>query len=108
MITKTIFIEFANPQIRAANYISDIIEAAYNAKFNLYFRYKIHLHQPYIKDNMVFIEMDIPEDIGETIKCGNHLRGISAYLLKKKGDFYKQHRIGNRLLYYIEVDKDLS
>lgn len=105
MTRKSIFIEFANPKIKAVDHILDILEAADYAQFNLYVRHKIRLQKPYVLDDRVILEMDIPENLGETINYGNHLRGISIYLLKNRGDFYKKYRIGNRLLYYMEMEK---
>lgn len=103
MITKNILIEFANPKIRAEKRFIDIYEAAQNAQFNLFLRYKIRLETPYITDRGVVVKINIPEDLAENFNPGNHLRGMSRYLIKKNGDFYKNYRIGKRLLYYIEL-----
>lgn len=103
MIAKNVFIEFADPRIKAIDHISDISEAVSNAQWNLY-RYKINLHLPKIINNMVILAIDIPEDLAEKINFGRRLRGISKYLLANHGDFYKKYLIGTRLLNYIEME----
>ena len=103
MVTKTIFIEFANPRIKAEDNFEDICEAAEHTKYNLYVRHKIHLETPRITNDGVTVAMNIPDDLAENFNPGYHLRGIASYLLKKHGYFYKDYRVGNRLLYYIEV-----
>lgn len=102
MITKNICIEFADPRIKAVDHISDICEAADYAHCNLLMRHKIRLHEPYTYKDRVYVKMDIPDKFGEKINCGNRLRGISAYLIKYKGDFYKKHKVGNRIMFYVE------
>ena len=102
MITKTICIEFADPRIRAVDHISDICEAAEYAHYNMLVRHKIRLHEPYVSKDRVYVKMDIPDNFGKKINPGNRLRGISSYLIKHKGDFYKKHKVGKRVLFYVE------
>lgn len=104
MVTKTILIHFANPRIRAVDHFSDICEAADHAHYNLYIRHKVRLYAPYQSDNNVFIKMEIPDESCENFNPGNHLRGISAYLIKKHGDAYRKYRVGNRLFYFLSVE----
>lgn len=49
------------------------------------------------------IEIKIPEEIVDTFSVGNHLRGISTYLLKKCDGRYDKHLVGKRLLNYTEI-----
>lgn len=101
---KKVMIEFANPRIRAVDHFSDIYMAADYAHCNLLFRYKVLLKMPYVIDNrFVILELDIPDEKAEKFSCGNHLRGISNYLLKGKGEYYRPYCMGKRLLFYIEV-----
>lgn len=104
MVLKKIQIEFANPSARAIDYIQDIRKAAEHAGNNLYSRYNVQLQYPMpTKDDKVVVEIKIPENIAETFAVGNHLRGISKYLLNRFGDRYQRFLVGKRLLNYIEV-----
>lgn len=103
-IKKLIQIEFANPSIKAMGCIKDIREAATNASINLKDRYDVVLHSPKLCTNAkVYVEIDIPEAIESKFAIGNHLRGISTYLLKKYGDKYNQYLDGKRLLHFIDA-----
>ena len=104
MITKKIQLEFADPNIQAIDYIQDIRKAVENAGLNLFSRYNVRLQYPMpTSDNKVVAEILIPEDIVETFAIGNHLRGISNYLLSRCGDRYQRYLVGKRLLYYTEI-----
>lgn len=106
MVTKTIQLEFADPNVRAIDYIQDIRKAAENAGLNLFSRYDVQLQYPMpTVDDRVVVEIKIPEEIAETFAVGNHLRGISNYLLSRCGDRYKAFLVGKRLLNYIEVQE---
>lgn len=107
MVSKTIQLEFADPSIRAIDHIQDIRKAAEKAGLNLFSRYEVMLQCPMpTTDNRVVVEIRIPEKIEKTFAVGNHLRGISNYLLSQCGDRYQQHLVGKRLLNYIEVSGD--
>lgn len=107
MVSKTIQLEFADPSIRAIDHIQDIRKAAEKAGLNLFSRYEVMLQYPMpTTDNRVVVEIRIPEKIEKTFAVGNHLRGISNYLLSQCGDRYQQHLVGKRLLNYIEVSGD--
>ena len=56
-----------------------------------------------VDDNKVVVELKIPEEIVDTFSVGNHLRGISTYLLKRCGGRYDKYLVGKRLLNYIEI-----
>ena len=103
LVTKRIQIEFADPAIRAIDHIQDIRKAAENAGLNLYSRYNVQLQYPMPDGDRVVVEIKIPEEIAETFAIGNHLRGISNYLLSKWNDRYHQYLIGKRLLNYNEL-----
>ena len=51
----------------------------------------------------VVVEIKIPDEIAETFAVGNHLRGISNFLLSRCGDRYQPYLVGKRLLNYTEV-----
>ena len=51
----------------------------------------------------VVVEIKIPEEIVATFAVGNHLRGISNYLLSRCGGRYQKFLVGKRLLNYVEV-----
>lgn len=106
LVTKRIQIEFADPTIKAIDYIQDIRKAAENAGINLFSRYDVQLQYPMPDGDRVVVEMKIPEEIADTFAVGNHLRGISTYLLSKWNDRYHQYLIGKRLLNYIELDEE--
>ena len=104
MITKKIQLEFADPNVRAIDYIQDIRKAAENAGLNLYSRYDVQLQYPMpTADDEVVVEIRIPDEIVETFAVGNHLRGISNYLLNRCGNRYQKFLVGKRLLNYVEV-----
>lgn len=103
MRTKKIQIEFANPSIRAIDHIQDIRKAAENAGLNLFSRYDVQLQYPMPDGDRVVVEIKIPDEIAETFAVGNHLRGISNYLLSRCGDRYQSYLVGKRLLSYTEV-----
>lgn len=104
MITKMIQLEFADPRIKAIDCLQDIRKAAENAGLNLYSRYDVQLQYPMpTSDNKVVVEIKIPEEIADTFAVGNHLRGISNYLLSKCGERYQNYLVGKRLLNYVEI-----
>lgn len=105
LVTKRIQIEFADPAIRAIDHIQDIRKAAENAGLNLFSRYNVQLQYPMPDGDRVVVEIKIPEEIADTFAIGNHLRGISNYLLSKWNDRYHQYLIGKRLLNYNELDE---
>lgn len=105
LISKMVQIEFANPKIKAINVIQDIREGAKAAGMNLYARYGVQLQSPMpLGDDKVVVEIKIPEDRANSFAVGNHLRGISAYLLKYCGGRYDAYVVGKRLFNYIELD----
>ena len=104
LMSKTVQIDFADPRIRAIDAIQDIRKAAEFAGLNLYSRYNVQLQYPMpTADGKVVVEVKIPEEILKSFAIGNHLRGISSYLLKRCNGKYDQYLVGNRLLNYTEV-----
>lgn len=109
MVTKRIQLEFADSAIKAIDHIQDIRKAAESAGLNLFSRYDVQLQCPMpTADDKVVVEIYIPEEIVDTFAVGNHLRGISSYLLEERryGDRYKKFCVGKRLLNYIELDAE--
>ena len=106
LITKEIQLEFADTRIRAIDCIQDIRKAAENAGLNLFSRYNVRLQYPMpTEDERVVVEIQIPVEIADTFAVGNHLRGISSFLLSNFGKRYQQYLVGKRLLNYIEIQK---
>ena len=109
MITKTIQLEFANPNIRAIDHIQDIRRAAEYAGLNLFGRYDVQLQYPMpTDDNNVVVEIKIPDTMAESFSVGNRLRGISTYLLKHYRERYEPYLVGNRLLKYIDLQETVN
>ena len=101
LITKTVQVEFANTEFKAVNHIADIRKAAENARLHLFSKYDVRLEMPrVINDYQVVMEVRIPDDIVDNFQIGNHLRGISAYLLKYCDSKYENAVVGKRLLSY--------
>lgn len=104
MITKKVMIEFAKPDVKACNHFYDIRRAAKNAADNLASRHDVFVVEIFIDaGNNVIITLRMPEEKAENFAIGNHLRGISNYLLRNYGDIYKRYLVGRRLLNYVEV-----
>lgn len=99
--SKTVRIEFANPTVKAIDYISDISKAVRSASKNLYTKHDVVISEPRIEYELVFVDLLIPRQIFSNFKVGNHLRGISTFLLKHD-DQYRKYCVGTRLLYFIE------
>ena len=106
LCSKFIQIDFADSRICAMDAIHDLRKAAEYAGLNLYSRYDVQLQCPMLSDTgKVVVEIKIPEEIADSFAIGNHLRGISSYLLKNCGGRYNQYLVGNRLLNYNEIPK---
>ena len=106
---KYIQIEFADPSIRAIDHIQYIRDAAHSAGMNLFSRYDVQLDYPMPYGDRVIVEIRIPVEIADGFAVGNHLRGMSDYLLKRSPDIYKDKQVGKRLLNYVEVsDPNMS
>ena len=106
MHTKKVQIEFADSNIRAIDHIQDIRKAAENAGLNLFSRYDVQLQYPMPDGDRVVVEIMIPDEIAETFAVGNHLRGISKFLLSRCRNCNQPSFVGKRLLNYTEVKED--
>ena len=94
-------IEFASPKILAKDRLDDSLEAVVHSNRNLYYKHNVFVSLPFVKNDKVFVNLNIPTALSENFRVGNHLRGISSYLLREKD--YKQYRIGTRLLFFTKV-----
>lgn len=104
LVSKNIQIEFADSRIQAIDAIYDIRKAAESASLNLYSRYDVQLQTPMIiAEDKVVVEVKIPEKIVSTFAVGNHLRGLSTFLLKRCNGRYDDYLVGKRLLVYTEI-----
>ena len=99
-LTKKYRIEFVHPDLKAVDYIQDIREAAKFAGLNLFSRYEIQLQYPMLSaDGKVYVEVRIPDSRIDSFSV-RQLRGISAYMLKKYPERYRDYTVGTRLLTY--------
>ena len=82
----------------------DIMEAIEFAACNLKQRYGVTVGPIELTGEYYKLVMDIPDEIVTGFNIGNHLRGISGYLLKKSKnkDIYAKNKVGNRLLVFSE------
>ena len=104
LVTKTVQIEFADSNWNTADHIIDLRKARQSASLNLFSRYGVRLEEPrLISDSQVVMDVRIPEEIVSTFSIGNHLRGLSAFLIKYCNGKYSDALVGNRLLNYIAI-----
>ena len=104
LVTKTVQLDFANQSIRAIDHIQNIRKSAEYASLNLLSRYGVRLQMPMPTPNdTVIVDLMIPEKVAGSFAIGNHLRGISDYLLKHCDNQYQEYLVGKRLLIYTEV-----
>lgn len=108
---KTIRIAFAKPVFDPPDFhdtwdsFMDIRDAIYSAACNLRQRYGVTIGSIECTGDCHFrMAIDIPDKMVSQFKIGNHLRGISTYLLKKSKhkDIYSRNKIGTRLLVFSE------
>jgi len=101
MVTKKILITFAKAGESFDGRRAEIVAAVNFANINLISRHDVHI--TYIDEDDhnrgLVLTVLIPDDISDTFSVGNHLRGISQYLLKKYPK-YKELLVGKRLLSY--------
>lgn len=101
LITKTVQIEFADSNYNAVDYLADLRAASESASLNLFSKYEVRLEMPrVINGYRVVMDVRIPESIVDEFSIGNHLRGLSAYLLKYCNGRYDDAVVGKRLLNY--------
>ena len=114
---KIIRIDFAKKVFDPPNFhdtwdsFMDIREAIEFAACNLKQRYGVTIGSIEFTGNCYYkMVMDIPDEIAIRFNIGHHLRGISAYLLKKSDnkDIYAKNKIGNRLLVFSEEIEQIN
>ena len=89
----------------------DVREAIEFAACNLKQRYGVTIGPIEFTGNCYYkIVLDIPDEIAIGFNIGHHLRGISAYLLKKSDnkDIYAKNKVGNRLLIFSEEIEQIN
>lgn len=100
MITKKVLISFAKAGETFGGRKTEIVEAIEFASKNLFAKHGVHILNIDINDdNDTILMLFIPDDIAGSFSVGNHLRGISQYLLKNYPK-YKELLVGKRLLSY--------
>ena len=108
---KIIRIDVAKPVFDPSDFhdtwdsFMDIREAIEFAACNLKQRYGVTIGPIECTGDCHFrMAIDIPDKMVSQFKIGNHLRGISDYLLKKSKhkDIYSRNKIGTRLLVFSE------
>lgn len=100
MAIKKILISFAKAGATFCGRKDHILEAIDFAGRNLYARHGIHILDVNVGDIYdTVLTVSVPDDISDSFSVGNHLRGISQYLLKNYPE-YKDFLVGKRLLSY--------
>ncbi len=103
MINKNYIVEFAHPLLKATEHITDIRAALSYASINLKNRHGIELGHPLITDtNSVTVTISVPDKLADSFNAGNHLKGVSRYLLNSCAFPYRDYLVGTRLLNYSE------
>lgn len=86
-----------------------LCEAVKYASCNLYSRYRVKIDSPIMVkgyfNSYCVSELEIPNYLYSNFNIGNHLRGVSAYLLKNYPNHFKPLLVGKRLLFYVEWRK---
>ena len=109
LVTKTIQIEFANSNYNAVDCIKDLRAATESASLNLFSKYEVRLEMPRVMNGyQVVMDVRIPEEIVDDFSIGNHLRGVSAYLLKYCDGRYDDAVVGKRLLNYTVIPETVE
>ena len=105
--TETIYValEFAKPNLKVIYHLGDIQSAVYNVQKNLLAKYNITIGDLFVSNNQVIICMSIPKDSVEKFSVGNHLKGISRYLLHQCSFPYYEYLDGTRLLHYYKLNE---
>ena len=83
MAIKKILISFAKAGATFCGRKDHILEAIDFAGRNLYAKHGIHILDVNVGDIYdTVLTVSVPDDISDSFSVGNHLRGISGYLLK--------------------------
>ena len=101
---EKVYLEFANSNLRACDNLYALDQAVKNASINLKQRHDIDIELESI-GKYVWLWVRTNDD--KQINYGNHLRGISRYLLKSEWEDinYSDYLVGNRLLNYYPMSK---
>lgn len=100
MTIKKVLISFAKAGETFGGRKTEIVGAIEFASKNLFAKHGVHILDIDINDdNNTILILSIPDDIADSFSVGNHLRGISQYLLKNHPE-YKELLVGKRLLSY--------
>lgn len=100
MTIKKVLISFAKAGATFCGRKDHILEAIDFAGRNLYAKHGIHILDVNVGDIYdTVLTVSVPDDISDMFSVGNHLRGISQYLLKNYPE-YKDFLVGKRLLSY--------
>ena len=104
---ETIYValEFAKPNLKVIYHLDDIRSAVSNAQKNLLAKHDITIEDLFVSNNQAIICMSIPKDSVENFSIGNHLRGISHYLLHQCSFPYSEYLDGTRLLHFYKLDE---
>lgn len=100
---KKIQIDLASKKSTAYENFKEIQKAIYNASLGLYSKFGVQILNVLPIDGKVVMEIRIPDDIVENFGIGNHMRGVSAYLLKNYSEKFSHLVVGKRLLNYTDI-----
>jgi hypothetical protein len=99
---KTVVIFFRDPRIQMVEHLDKINEAVDHAERNLCARHNVKIQGRGLYGNGYAIGLDIPSD--SDFNIGQHLRGLSLYLLKKYSSIYSPMKQGTSLLSYHDAN----
>lgn len=100
MARITFKVEFVSKEISAFEAFQDLEKATENASVNLFAKYNIQLELPrIIEDNIVVLDVFLPDSLAKNFNIGPHMKGIAAYLLKQCSG-YERYIVSKRLLTY--------
>ncbi|MCC8151367.1 MAG: hypothetical protein LIO96_07930 [Lachnospiraceae bacterium] len=102
MVRKYVQINFTSPLVATIDKFDDIWKGVQSARLNLEVRHNVILRNLMICNNKVVLSLDVPDEIADGFSIGNHLRGISTWLLSNRSE-YQGYVVGKRLLTYTEV-----
>ena len=100
---KKVQIDLASKKSTAYEHFKEIQKAIHNASLGLYSKYGVQILNVLPIDEKVVMEIRIPDDIVENFGIGNHMRGVSAYLLKNYSEIFSDLVVGKRLLNYTDI-----
>lgn len=102
---QVIQIDLANNKHTAYENYADIKKAVENAQLGLLSKYNVKIRDIQTLNEKVIMHIIIPDDIADNFSIGNHLRGVSTYLMKNYYEKYSALLVGKRLLTYTTIPK---